>query len=157
MEYQLADLFESIVDRVPDRPAIVAAVNRQPGSFETVVRRTYRELEERANQLAHYLQSTGIGPGDHVGCHLLNGVEYVETMIACFKIRAVPVNVNYRYVEEELRYLYSNADLKGLVFDAELADRVAKVALSVPTLRQLIAVGDQDIVDAVPFEKAIEG
>ena len=157
MEYQLADLFESIVDRVPDRPALAAAVNRQPGTFESIVRRTYRELDERANQLAHYLHSVGIGAGDHVGCHLLNGVEYVETMIACFKISAVPVNVNYRYVEEELRYLYTNADLKGLVFDAELADRVAKVAPTVPTLKTLLAVGDQDIVDAVPYDKAVEG
>ena len=157
MQYQLADLFESIVDRVPDRPAVLAAVNRTPGASTDLVRRTYRELDDRANQLAHYLQSVGIGPDDHVGCHLLNGVEYVETMIACFKIRAVPVNVNYRYVEEELRYLYTNADLKGLVFDAELADRVAKVAPEVETLNVFLSVGDQDVVDAVPYDKAVEG
>jgi 3-oxocholest-4-en-26-oyl-CoA dehydrogenase beta subunit len=65
------------------------------------------------NQLAHHLRAAGIGRGDHVGCHMPNGTEYVETMIACFKIGAVPINVNYRYVEEELRYLYDNADLKA--------------------------------------------
>ena len=147
MQYQLADLFESVVDRVPDHQAVLA----------NDVRLTYRELDERANRLAHHLLAAGIGAGDHVGCHLLNGVEYVETMIACFKISAVPVNVNYRYVEEELRYLYENADLVGLVFDAELADRVAKVLPDAPKVRHLIAVGDQDLVDAVPYDEAIAG
>jgi acyl-CoA synthetase (AMP-forming)/AMP-acid ligase II len=148
MQYQLADLFESIVDRVPDHEAVVANGRRL----------TYRELDERANRLAHHLQAAGIGPGDHVGCHLLNGTEYVETMIACFKISAVPVNVNYRYVEEELRYLYDNADLVGLVFDAELADRVAKVLPEAPKIRHLIAVGESDVVDdSVEFEAALAG
>jgi 3-oxocholest-4-en-26-oate---CoA ligase len=145
MQYQLADLFESIVDRVPDHQAVVA----------NGVRLTYRELDERANRLAHHLLAAGIGAGDHVGCHLLNGVEYVETMIACFKISAVPVNVNYRYVEEELRYLYDNADLVGLVFDAELADRVAKVLPDAPKIRHLIAVGEQDQVDAIGYDAAL--
>ena len=146
MQYQLADLFESVVDRVPDAEAIVANARRL----------TYRQLDERANRLAHHLQAAGIGRGDHVGCHLLNGTEYVETMIACFKISAVPVNVNYRYVEEELRYLYDNADLVGLVFDAELADRVAKVLPDAPKVRHLIAVGEQDIVeDAIEYETAL--
>jgi 3-oxocholest-4-en-26-oate---CoA ligase len=71
-----------------------------------------------------------------------NGTEYVETMIACFKIGAVPVNVNYRYVEEELRYLYDNADLKAVVFAAEFADLVSTVAPEVDTLEHLIVVGD---------------
>jgi acyl-CoA synthetase (AMP-forming)/AMP-acid ligase II len=147
MQYQLADLFESVVDRVPDAQAVVANGRRL----------TYRELDERANRLAHHLQRAGIGWGDHVGCHLLNGTEYVETMIACFKISAVPVNVNYRYVEEELRYLYDNADLVGLVFDAELAERVAKVLPQAPKIRHAIAVGDQDLVEAVEYESAIAG
>jgi acyl-CoA synthetase (AMP-forming)/AMP-acid ligase II len=73
-------------------------------------------------------------------------------MIACFKISAVPVNVNYRYVEEELRYLYDNADLVALVFDAELAQRVAKVLSDAPKIRHLIAVGDPDVVSAAGSE-----
>ena len=155
MEYHLADLFESIVDRVPDRTALAAATDREDGS-QDVRRRTYRELDARANQLAHHLQSIGIGPGDHVGCHLLNGPEYVETMLACFKIRAVPVNVNYRYVDEELHYMYDNADLVAVVYDAELADRVERVAAKVDSLRHLLVVGEGGRVgDAVPFEEAV--
>jgi acyl-CoA synthetase (AMP-forming)/AMP-acid ligase II len=58
---------------------------------------------------------------------MMNGTEYLETMLALFKIRAVPINVNFRYVHEELRYLYDDAELVGTVFDAEFADRVAAV------------------------------
>jgi 3-oxocholest-4-en-26-oate---CoA ligase len=147
MEYQLADLFESIVDRVPDREALVAEGRRL----------TFRELDERANRLAHHLADAGIGPGDHVGCHMMNGTEYVETMLACFKIRAVPVNVNYRYVEEELRYLYDDADLVGLVFDAEFAGRVNAVAPGIDTLRHLVVVGGGPDVPAgaVPYDEAL--
>lgn len=149
MQYQLADLFESVVDKIPDREALVCDPRRL----------TYRELDERCNRLAHHLLEAGIGRGDHVGCHMMNCTEYVETMIACFKIGAVPINVNYRYVEEELRYLYDNADLKGLVFDAEFADRVKAVAPSCDTLEHLIAVGNSDGVDmpagTVLYDEAI--
>lgn len=130
MQYQLADLFESVVDKVPDREALVI----------DPVRLTYRELDERCNQLAHHLVEAGIGRGDHVGCYLMNCSEYVEAMIACFKIGAVPVNVNYRYVEAELRYLFDNADLKAVVFDTEFSGRLAKVAPEIETLEHLLAV-----------------
>lgn len=149
MQYQLADLFESVVDRVPDHVALVA----DPREL------TYGELEARANRLAHHLRSAGIDRGDHVGCHMPNGTEYVEAMIACFKIGAVPVNVNYRYVHEELRYLYDNADLKAVVFAAEFADRVRAVAPEVDTLEHLIVVGETSGVElpegAVEYEAAI--
>ena len=108
MQFNMADLFEDVVDHVPDREALYAEGRRL----------TFRQLDERANQLAHHFQAQGIGPGDHVGCHMMNGTEYLETMLALFKIRAVPINVNYRYVHEELRYLYEDADLVGVVFDA---------------------------------------
>ena len=49
----------------------------------------------------------GVGPGDPIGLQLSNGTEYIESMLACFKIRAVPVNVNYRYTSGELEYLYA--------------------------------------------------
>ena len=63
----------------------------------------------------------GIGPGDRIGLQLANGTEYLEGMLACFKIRAVRVNVNYRYVTSELRYLYRDAGLVGLVFHSRFA------------------------------------
>jgi acyl-CoA synthetase (AMP-forming)/AMP-acid ligase II len=128
----MADMFEDVVDHVPDREALYAEGRRL----------TYRQLDERANQLAHHFQAQGIQPGDHVGCHMMNGTEYLETMLALFKIRAVPINVNFRYVEEELRYLYSDADLVGVVYDAEFADRVVQVLPKTPKIRLLLHVGD---------------
>ena len=136
--YNLSELFESVVDAVPaDRLAVVCGDRRL----------TYRELEERANRLAHWLAAHGIGRGDHVGCYMHNGTEYLETMLALFKIRAVPINVNFRYVHEELRYLYEDADLVGVVFDAEFADRVAAVLPQTPKVEHLVAVGPYDGFD----------
>ncbi|MHB6905962.1 acyl-CoA synthetase [Streptomyces sp. DB-54] len=138
MEYNLADLFESIVDTVPDREALVHLDHPGTGAER---RLTYAELDRAANRLAHHLADQGIGPGDHVGLHLYNGVEYLQSVYACLKIRAVPVNVNYRYVEEELVYLYRDADLVALVFDAEFTERVAGALPQAPKLRHLVRVG----------------
>ena len=121
----LADLWELVHPKVADRVALVVD-DRQS---------TYAELEERANRLADRLSAEGIGPGDHVGCYLYNCAEYVETMIAAFKLRAVPINVNYRYVADELRYLCNDADLKAIVHDVEFADRLPDIPLA-------LSVGD---------------
>ncbi|MDX1511345.1 MAG: acyl-CoA synthetase [Nitriliruptorales bacterium] len=152
MQYQLADLFESVVAKVPDRPALIA--NRTL---------TYAELDARANQFAHHLREAGIGRGDHVGFHMKNGTEFVEGMIACFKIGAVPVNVNYRYVEDELRYLYDNADLACLLFDTEFGELVTTVAPEIDTFRHFVCVVQEGSQDAprpegtVEYESALEG
>ncbi|MFJ9416498.1 acyl-CoA synthetase [Streptomyces sp. NPDC101227] len=138
MEYNLADLFESIVDTVPDREALVYVDHPGTGAER---RLTYAELDRAANRLAHHLSDRGIGPGQHVGLHMYNGIEYLQAAYACLKIRAVPVNVNYRYVEEELVYLYRDADLVGLVFDAEFTERVAAALPQTPKLRHLVRVG----------------
>ncbi|MGW8972951.1 acyl-CoA synthetase [Streptomyces platensis] len=138
MEYNLADLFESIVDTVPDREALVYVDHPGTGAER---RLTYAELDRAANRLAHHLADHGIGPGRHVGLHLYNGIEYLQAAYACLKIRAVPVNVNYRYVEEELAYLYRDADLAALVFDAEFTARVAAALPQAPGLRHLVRVG----------------
>ena len=130
MEFNLADLFESVVDVVPDREAVVCDRRRV----------TYRALEEAANRVAHGLGELGVGAGDHVGCYLHNSIEHLEAMLGCYKLRAVPVNVNYRYVAGELSQLLDDAQLVALVFDhdlgahVELADRPA-------SLRSLICVG----------------
>ncbi|MFZ4235377.1 acyl-CoA synthetase [Streptomyces murinus] len=138
MEYNLADLFESVVDAVPDREALVYLDHPGTGAER---RLTYAELDVAANRLAHHLADSGIRPGEHLGLHLYNGVEYVQTVLACLKARIVPVNVNYRYVEEELAYLYRDADLVALVYDAEFEDRVGAAAPRAPRLRQLLRVG----------------
>jgi acyl-CoA synthetase (AMP-forming)/AMP-acid ligase II len=128
VEWNIADLFEAVVDTVPGRIALVAGSTRL----------TFAELEERTNRLAHALADRGIGPGDHVGVYLYNDAEHLETMLAAYKLRAVPINVNYRYVDHELAYLFDDADLAGLVYGAEFRAHVAAVAPRVPTLRVIV-------------------
>ncbi|MFD3663875.1 acyl-CoA synthetase [Streptomyces sp. NPDC058659] len=155
MEYNLADLFESVVDVVPDREALVYVDH--PGTGEER-RLTYAELDAAANGIAHHLIEAGIRPGEHLGLHLYNGVEYLQTVLACLKARIVPVNVNYRYVEEELVYLYRDADLAALVFDAEFTERVAAARPQTEKLRHLVRVGTPPegapALDCVPFAEA---
>ncbi|MBI4516202.1 MAG: acyl-CoA synthetase [Deltaproteobacteria bacterium] len=138
MEFNLADLFEHAVDHFGEREYLVCDGKR----------RTYREMDERANRLAHHLASAGIGPGDHVGIYALNSVEWVETAWAVFKLRAVWVNINYRYVEHELEYLFSNADLKALVYQRSFAPRVAGVLPAMPLLRHSLVIEDGSPEDA---------
>ncbi|MDQ1697707.1 MAG: 3-oxocholest-4-en-26-oate---CoA ligase [Frankiaceae bacterium] len=146
MEYNLADIFESVVDVVGEREALVCGGRRL----------TYAELEARSNRWAHHLQSAGVGPGDHVGVQLYNCTEYVETMIACFKIRAVPINVNYRYVEDELAYLFNDADVVALVHDTEFTSRVEAVRARTPKLRHLVTVGTGDRPNgAIDYDDAL--
>ena len=85
--YNLADLFEQVVDKVPAWEAMVT----------DDVRLTFAELDARANQLAHFLRSKGVAAGDHVGLHLKNDNEYIEGMLAAFKLSAVPININYNF------------------------------------------------------------
>jgi len=158
VEYNLADLFESVVDVVPDRAALVYLDHPGSGAER---RLSYAELDAAANRVAHHLIDSGIRPGEHLGLHLYNGVEYLQTVLGCLKARIVPVNVNYRYVEEELVYLYRDADLAALVFDAEFTERVAAARPRAATLRHLIRVGEPAAgapeLGAVPFAEAEAG
>jgi acyl-CoA synthetase (AMP-forming)/AMP-acid ligase II len=138
VEYNLADLFESVADVVPGREALVYVDHPGSGAER---RLTYAEFDAAANRLAHHLISAGLKRGEHVGLHLYNGVEYLQTAYACLKARLVPVNVNYRYVADELVYLYRDADLAALVFDGEFTDRVAAALPQTERLRHLIRVG----------------
>ncbi|MFJ6513562.1 acyl-CoA synthetase [Streptomyces sp. NPDC091406] len=156
MEYNLADLFESVVDAVPDREALLYVDHPGTGAER---RLTYAELDAAANRIAHHLVDAGIRPGEHLGLHLYNGVEYLQTVLGALKARIVPVNVNYRYVEEELVYLYRDADLAALVFDGEFDERVAAAAPQAPGLRHLVRVGAADPTAgprpaAAPFAEA---
>ncbi|MER6529623.1 acyl-CoA synthetase [Streptomyces sp. NPDC001508] len=139
MEYNLADLFESVVDAVADREALVYVDHPGTGAER---RLTYAELDAAANRVGHHLLDSGIRPGEHLGLHLYNGVEYLQTVLGCLKARIVPVNVNYRYVEEELVYLYRDADLVALVFDTEFTGRVAAALPRAGGLRHLVRVGE---------------
>ena len=133
MAYTFADLFEHSVDVMPDRLALIV-------SGEEV---TYRELDERANRLAHYFQSVGLGVGSHIGIQLHNSIEAMVAVLAAFKIRGVPITVNYRYTSDELVYLYENADLTALVFHRGFAERVAEALVATPRVKYVIEAADE--------------
>ncbi|MEP6625671.1 MAG: AMP-binding protein, partial [Acidimicrobiia bacterium] len=133
MECNFASMFEAIVDLVPDRTAVVVVGDG---------RSTYEELEARINPMAHHLAGAGVGPGDHVGIYAYNGVEWVEAMMALYKLRAVPVNINYRYVENELKYLCTNADLVAIVAQQEFAPRIAAIRADLPKLVHVVIAAD---------------
>ncbi|MGH9032917.1 MAG: acyl-CoA synthetase [Acidimicrobiia bacterium] len=138
MQYNLADLWEKVADTVPDHEALVCGDRRL----------TYAQADERVTRLAHHLASRGVGAGDHVALYLYNGVEYLEAMLAAFKLRAVPINVNYRYVEEELRYLLADSDAKAIVFHREFAPKLGAVLPDLPLLSTFVAVDDGTDADA---------
>jgi acyl-CoA synthetase (AMP-forming)/AMP-acid ligase II len=129
--FNLADLWEAVADRVPDRVALRCGEQC----------RTYAQLEERSNRLAHWYLEQGIGTGDRIGLYLQNCVEHVEATLAAYKVRAVPVNINYRYTAGELEHLFNDADLVGLVHQSDYLDRVCEVEPQVATLRWKLVTG----------------
>lgn len=132
MEMHFATVWESIADEIGDVTAIVH------GS----IRRTWAEYDERAARLAAAFVDGGIQPDSKIGLYLYNSNEYLEAQFAGFKMRGVPVNVNYRYLDEELYYLLDNSDTEALVFHSSLGERVARIAARLPKLKMLIEVDD---------------
>ncbi|MGP0030050.1 MAG: acyl-CoA synthetase [Acidimicrobiales bacterium] len=129
--FNLADLWEAVADQVPDRVAL-----RCNGE-----QRTFGELEARANRVAHWFLARGVRPDQHIGLYLQNCFEYVEATLAAYKVRAVPINVNYRYTAGELRHLFNDADLVGVVLQPDYTERVAEVEPDTPTLRWSLVTG----------------
>ncbi len=132
MALNIADLFEHAVDAAPDNPALKVG--------DRIA--TYADLEAESNRLAHYLQSQGVGPGDHVAIYAKNSIEHVVAVLATVKIRAVTINVNYRYVEGELNYLFDNADVVAVVFERSYAPLLAAVAPNHAKLKTFVAIPD---------------
>jgi acyl-CoA synthetase (AMP-forming)/AMP-acid ligase II len=132
MRPHFGHIWEHIADAVPAAPAVVQGERRL----------TWRDYEQRAARLAASFQEAGLGPHSKVGMYLYNSPEYCETNFAAMKIRGVPVNVNYRYLDDELTYLLENADAEALVHHSSLGDRVARVRSRLPKLRLLVEVDD---------------
>ncbi|MCU1352793.1 MAG: fatty-acyl-CoA synthase [Acidimicrobiales bacterium] len=150
MALNIADLFEHAVDVVPDRTALVVGDRHL----------TFRELDEQANRLANHLLGEGFTTGDHIGVYGQNSIEWAVAMLAAFKIRAVPININFRYVEDELLYLFDNADLVGLVHSREYSPRVAAVRDRAPQLRHLLVIDDDSnedhtVAGSIPITEAL--
>jgi len=128
----IADLAEHAIDAVPDRVALICGDDQL----------TYAQLEEKANRLAHYLIDQGVNKDDKVGLYCRNRIEIVIAMLGIVKAGAILVNVNYRYVEGELKYLFENSDMVALVHERRYADRVANVLPETPNVKTVLVVED---------------
>lgn len=137
MHTHFSFLWEQVADATPDAPAVVQGAR-------TV---SWRDYDARAGRLAQAFLDAGLGAHAKVGMYLYNAPEYCETNFAALKIRGIPVNVNYRYLEDELAYLLDNADAEALVFHSSLGDRVARVAPRMPKLKLLVEVDDGPAAD----------
>ena len=148
MNWNFGTVFESVADAIPEHTALV-----QDGR-----RRTWREFDERASRLAAAFRALGLGPGSKVAFYLYNSNEYLETLFATFKLRAVPANVNYRYTEEELAYLLENSDAEVVVFHGSLGKQVDAVRDPKLKVRAAVQVDDgSPLVDgALRYEDLIE-
>ncbi len=146
--FNLAGLLRIAVDTVPeDREALVCAGRRV----------TYRQFYERTQKLAGWLRTQGIGAGDTIGVHAYSSIEFVEANFAAYMLKAIPINVNYRYTVDETRYIYDNAKLKGLVYCAPLEDCVVEAIDVVLDLKVLLRIGEgaSAIARATPYEAAV--
>jgi fatty-acyl-CoA synthase len=119
---------------VPDAPALVHGDRVVP----------WRDFERRAARVAGHLRAAGLGRDAKVAFYLHNGPEYLEATFGAFKARCVPVNVNYRYLESELRYLLDNSDAEAVVVSAELLDRLDHVRSDLDRIRTVLVVGADD-------------
>jgi fatty-acyl-CoA synthase len=161
-EANIADVFETIAARVPEREAIITPERRL----------TFAEISDRSNRLANYLIERGIrchterdqlepweSGQDHVALYLVNGSEYMEGMLAAWKARGVSLNVNYRYIAEELTSLLTDASAKAIIYHARFAPVIAEIRAELPLLNSLIQVADDSdeaLLDgAVDYETAL--
>ena len=131
--FHLADLWEGVARVRGDATALICG--------EQIL--SFSDLDRRATRLARGLHAQGIAAGDHVGLYMANCVEFVESLLACFKLSAVPVNINYRYVEKELRYLFDNADLKAVIYAGQYRSLVTSVQQQCPLLKVLVEVQEE--------------
>ncbi len=115
--WNFGDLFDALAPALGDRPALIHG--------DLV--RTWTEFGKRSNRLARALVERGLQPNDKVAFVLRNSPAYLELFAACVKARLVHVNVNYRYVDNELLYVLDNSDAKAVVFDAEFAPQIARL------------------------------
>jgi fatty-acyl-CoA synthase len=142
-----ADLLEALSDVIGDREALVCGDQR----------RSWREFDDRAARLSSAFMAAGVKPDTKIGFYLYNGNEYIEAYYATLKVRGVAVNINYRYVEQELKYLLEYSDTEVLIYHSSLADRVASVASELKQLKLLVEVdnGGGHYDQAVAYEQLI--
>ena len=129
---EFASFWEDVVDSVPDRDAIVQGSRRL----------SYAEFDDAAARFASALEAAGVTRGGKVALYLHNCPEYLVAQFGAFKHRAVPVNVNYRYLDDELVYLIENSDSEALVFHSSLSACVNRVRDRLTNVRLFVEVDD---------------
>jgi acyl-CoA synthetase (AMP-forming)/AMP-acid ligase II len=139
----IADLAEHAIDAVPERVALICGDEKL----------TYAELEDKANRLAHYLIDRGVKKDDKVGLYCRNRIEIVIAMLGIVKAGAILVNVNYRYVEGELRYLFDNSDMVAVVHERQYSDRVANVLPDTPNVKTILVIEDGSDVEDSDYQR----
>ena len=140
MTFNLADLLDRVADAVPDRTAVVRGATRL----------TFAQLRARAGRVAAALVDSGVGRGDHVGISLRNRPEYLEVLWGAFWIGAVPVNVDHRYLDDELAHVLADARVRFVVHEPENERRLAGLHPQLPGLERTVAVGE-------PYEDLLAG
>jgi fatty-acyl-CoA synthase len=141
--------FATVLETVADVRADRVAVTHGDRSL------TWLQLDERASQLATVLAERGISTERKVAIALYSGIEYLESVLAVLKLRAIPVNVNYRYQAQEMQHLFIDAGVEAVIFDTSLAPRVTQAAETMP-LRALIEVGGQTATGSLDYHQAID-
>ncbi|MEP6623049.1 MAG: AMP-binding protein, partial [Acidimicrobiia bacterium] len=131
-DWNFATCWEALADAQPERLALAQGDRH----------RTWAEWDDNSSRLAAAFTDLGLRPDGKVASYLYNSIEYMEGVFATWKCRSAPVNVNYRYMEVELRYLLENSDTEILLFHGVLGDQVAKVWREIPTLKAIVQVDD---------------
>lgn len=147
-ELHFASIWEHVSDIVPENIAVICGNNKK----------TWKDYESDSAKLASFLIERGIKENSKVGLYLHNCNEYLEAQFATFKVMGVPINVNYRYQSEELKYLLNNSDSEAVFFHGCYADQVKKIAKDLPKIKTWIQVDDQDSTDlnfAFKYEEII--
>ena len=154
MSWNIGDIFDAIGARLGDELALLHF--GADGTSRTV---SWKELDRRSNALARFLIESGAKPDDKVAIYSYNRPEWIEAVVACFKARLVPVNVNYRYRDEELQYLLDNSDSVAVVFEGGFSENVTRLASDLPGLRTLIRIedGGPPCPGAVSYDAAVSG
>lgn len=132
MEFQLASLWEALADAGPEGICLVGGG----------VRYTRAELDARANRVAHHLLSAGVEPGDRVGIYTHNRVEHIEALLGTWKISAAPINLNFRYVADELRHVWADADLKAMIAERSFVPILDELAPEFGTTTDYLLIDD---------------
>ena len=132
MSLDFASAWEAVVDAVPERDAVIHGARRI----------SYRAFDDAAARLASAMERAGVPEGAKVALYLYNCPEYLIAQYGAFKHRAVPVNVNYRYLDDELIYLLENSDAEVLVFHTSLSACVERVRDQLSDIRLFVEVDD---------------